>query len=442
MEKILVTGAAGGIGTRLRKLLKGVYPSIRWSDHPQARRSRAPMKTSWPPISPISPQVEKIVAGVDGIVHLGGYSIEGPWDTILQRQHRRLLQSVRGGLPRRRQARGVRLLQSRRRLLSARASASASMCTVRPDSRYGVSKAFGEALGALYADKHGLRVTCLRIGNVGDAPVDQRRLAIWLKPRGPGAAHPHRAGASRHPLRDLLRRLRQCRQLGGTTAMPAATATSRKARPSDFLHAGDGGAGQVAARPGRRPLSGRAVLQRRIRRRPQSALIDRRRWPNRPTPLRAGHAAPFPAHRLDRLGRRPVAGGGAGARARRFDGGPRRLPSQARAIRPSPAGLRRRGRRLLERRGREAARAQCQAPRPCGDRACRLRAHPAAALCRTAAAGRPAGARPASRAKGRRSRWSPISSKPPPSNIASCRNARRAISTSSAPMPTPRAPPA
>ncbi len=45
-----------------------------------------------------------------------------------------------------------------------------------------MSKAFGEALGALYADKHGLRVTCLRIGNVGDAPVDQRRLSIWLKP--------------------------------------------------------------------------------------------------------------------------------------------------------------------------------------------------------------------------------------------------------------------
>jgi len=45
-----------------------------------------------------------------------------------------------------------------------------------------VSKAFGEALGALYADKHGLRVTCLRIGNVADAPVDLRRLSIWVKP--------------------------------------------------------------------------------------------------------------------------------------------------------------------------------------------------------------------------------------------------------------------
>jgi uronate dehydrogenase len=53
---------------------------------------------------------------------------------------------------------------------------------VRPDSRYGVSKAFGEALGAMYAYKHGLRVTCLRIGNVANVPIDQRRLAIWISP--------------------------------------------------------------------------------------------------------------------------------------------------------------------------------------------------------------------------------------------------------------------
>ena len=40
----------------------------------------------------------------------------------------------------------------------------------------------GEALGALYADKYGLAVLCLRIGNVADRPIDQRRLSIWLKP--------------------------------------------------------------------------------------------------------------------------------------------------------------------------------------------------------------------------------------------------------------------
>ena len=29
MQRVLITGASGGIGTRLRKLLMGVYPSIR-----------------------------------------------------------------------------------------------------------------------------------------------------------------------------------------------------------------------------------------------------------------------------------------------------------------------------------------------------------------------------------------------------------------------------
>jgi uronate dehydrogenase len=52
----------------------------------------------------------------------------------------------------------------------------------RPDSRYGVSKAYGEALGAYYADKFGLRVLCIRIGNVADRPVDERRLSIWIAP--------------------------------------------------------------------------------------------------------------------------------------------------------------------------------------------------------------------------------------------------------------------
>jgi uronate dehydrogenase len=52
----------------------------------------------------------------------------------------------------------------------------------RPDGAYGVSKVFGEAVGALHADKYGMRVLSLRIGNVGPVPLDRRRLAIWLHP--------------------------------------------------------------------------------------------------------------------------------------------------------------------------------------------------------------------------------------------------------------------
>jgi uronate dehydrogenase len=53
----------------------------------------------------------------------------------------------------------------------------------KPDSRYGVSKVFGEALGSLYADKYGLEVFNIRIGNVNPRPVDKRRLSIWISPR-------------------------------------------------------------------------------------------------------------------------------------------------------------------------------------------------------------------------------------------------------------------
>jgi len=40
---------------------------------------------------------------------------------------------------------------------------------IRPDSLYGVSKAYGEALGRFYADCHGLKVFCLRIGAVRES---------------------------------------------------------------------------------------------------------------------------------------------------------------------------------------------------------------------------------------------------------------------------------
>ena len=52
----------------------------------------------------------------------------------------------------------------------------------KPDSRYGVSKVFGEALGSLYADKYGMEVFCMRIGNVNERPIDKRRLADLAQP--------------------------------------------------------------------------------------------------------------------------------------------------------------------------------------------------------------------------------------------------------------------
>ena len=180
MQNILVTGAAGHIGSRLRKLLKCAYPRLRFSDI-RTPHDLAPGEEFLAADLADYAQVEKIVAGVDGIVHLGGYSIEGDWPTVLNANivgcYNLFEAAYRANVKR------VVFASSNHAVgFYPRDKKIGVDVTLRPDSRYGVSKAFGEAIGAFYADKHGLRVTCLRIGNVGDAPVDKRRLSIWLKP--------------------------------------------------------------------------------------------------------------------------------------------------------------------------------------------------------------------------------------------------------------------
>jgi len=180
MSRILLTGASGGVGTRLRQLLPPIYPDLLLSDL-KAPADLAKTETFKAADLADIAQVEAICEGVDGIIHLGGFSVEGPWDTILQSNIigcYNLFEAAR--------KKGVK------RVVFASSNHAVGFyprhtkidtdVTVRPDSRYGVSKAFGEAIGALYADKHGLKVTCIRIGNFGDMPLDQRRLSIWLKP--------------------------------------------------------------------------------------------------------------------------------------------------------------------------------------------------------------------------------------------------------------------
>jgi uronate dehydrogenase len=179
MQKILITGAAGDVGTRLRKLLKGVY-SLRVSDIRKPTDLGADDEFVSADLGDYE-QTKQITAGIDGIVHLGGYSIEGPWETIHKSNivgcYNLFEAAYRSGVER------IVFASSNHAVgFYPRDRKIGVDVTVRPDSRYGVSKAFGEAVGALYADKHGLRVTCIRIGNVGDKPLDKRRLSIWIKP--------------------------------------------------------------------------------------------------------------------------------------------------------------------------------------------------------------------------------------------------------------------
>ncbi|MGN6748905.1 MAG: NAD-dependent epimerase/dehydratase family protein [Xanthobacteraceae bacterium] len=180
MQKVLITGAAGDIGTRLRKILRAVYPQLRASDIRKPVDLAADDDFVPADLADLA-QVEKTVAGMDGVIHLGGHSVEGSWQTILNANiigcYNLFEAARRAGVKR------VVFASSNHAIgFYPRSQRIGVDGRVRPDSRYGVSKAFGEALGSLYADKHGMRVTCLRIGNVADTPVDERRLSIWVKP--------------------------------------------------------------------------------------------------------------------------------------------------------------------------------------------------------------------------------------------------------------------
>jgi uronate dehydrogenase len=177
---ILLTGAAGAAAHMLRPLMRADY-RLRLFDREPVPDCCEGEEAGTGDLADLE-AVAKAVEGVDGIVHLGAYSVEGTWETILS-------SNIVGTYNVFEAAR----LADVKRVVFASSNHAVGFyrrdhkigvdVTVRPDSRYGLSKCFGEALGSLYADKYAAEVLCIRIGNVNPKPLDVRRLAIWVSPR-------------------------------------------------------------------------------------------------------------------------------------------------------------------------------------------------------------------------------------------------------------------
>ena len=177
-KPILLTGAAGALGRYLRPRLIEAHGQLRSSD----KVAFAPaLKGEEQIVCDIHDMgaVERMVDGVGAILHFGAYSVEADWETIL---HSNIIGTYNVLEAARRK--GVR------RIVFASSNHAIGFHTVqtkldarsvqKPDSYYGVSKAFGEDLGSLYVDKYNLEVACLRIGSCLPEPKEARHLSTWL----------------------------------------------------------------------------------------------------------------------------------------------------------------------------------------------------------------------------------------------------------------------
>jgi uronate dehydrogenase len=176
--RLLLTGAAGGLGRELRPRLKACCDTLRVSDISALAPAAAGEEVVVAALQD-APAVHELLRGVQAVVHLGGVSVEGPFGPILQanivgaynlyeaaRQHgvKRIVFAS---------SNHVTGFYRQDEVIDTRAP-------VRPDGYYGLSKAFGENLAQFYFDRYGLETVSLRIGSSLPEPKDRRMLATWL----------------------------------------------------------------------------------------------------------------------------------------------------------------------------------------------------------------------------------------------------------------------
>jgi uronate dehydrogenase len=175
--RVLITGAAGRIGTYLRERLSRSDWELRLLDCRPVDDDREVVTADVRDTEALAGAMR----GVDAVVHLAGISTEAGLDDILamnvEGTWRVFDAARRAGV-----ARVVYGGSNHAIGFTPRCEVLRTDVELRPDTNYGVSKAFGESVGRFYADRYGMQVACLRIGSCDDRPRSPRMLATWLSP--------------------------------------------------------------------------------------------------------------------------------------------------------------------------------------------------------------------------------------------------------------------
>lgn len=177
---VLLTGSQGSIGRSLTRSLPELGWQLRRFDRRPADR---PSDDDLVGELTDPDALHRAMAGVEAVVHLAGQPVEAGWPVIRESNIDGCYQLFEAA--RRAGVRRVVFASSNHAVgFTPRPDEGQLPADTppRPDTLYGVSKVFGEALGRYYHDRYGLQVACLRIGTFAEQPPDRRARATWLSP--------------------------------------------------------------------------------------------------------------------------------------------------------------------------------------------------------------------------------------------------------------------
>jgi uronate dehydrogenase len=177
-NRLLLTGAAGGLGQVLRTSLKPFTHTLRLSDITALAQAEANEEISICDLANKA-AVDDMVRGVDAIVHMGGVSVERPFEEILSANIVGIFHLYEAA--RRHGVKRVVFASSNHVIgFHKQGELLDADCAKRPDGYYGLSKSYGEDLSRFYFDRYGIETVCIRIGSSFPEPKDARMLVTWM----------------------------------------------------------------------------------------------------------------------------------------------------------------------------------------------------------------------------------------------------------------------
>lgn len=178
--RLLLTGAAGGLGRVLRPRLAVFAETVRVSDLAAGlEQDAAPHEEVQACNLADRAATDALVAGCDAIVHLGGVSVERPFEEILEANIKGIFHIYEAA--RRHDVRRIVFASSNHVTGFYRQDEHIDAHDLRrPDGYYGLSKSFGEDMAQFHFDRYGIETVSIRIGFSFPEPKDRRSLASWL----------------------------------------------------------------------------------------------------------------------------------------------------------------------------------------------------------------------------------------------------------------------